>query len=213
MKSKKKSKNTRFIDLARHRRREKCLKIKNDLRHGVNCGKNFVTMYDLSASPDHGWMDIYFLSKKDPAILYVAALVSSLMELSEKIDEKAYDEHEELFPDYDQELTFEKFDKNLSILVWGKKSMPEHDRYGWVKNRKAELAKEALPPIYENVRLDYSYRSGIGLHATLKQETFTKEDIDAFIEDFWANGEKEYIADTPIVFGKESIDSLIEKFF
>ncbi len=202
-----------FMELAKHRRREKCIQIKNTLQNGYNCGKHFTTFCDLSNSHDYEWIDIYFLSKKDPSVFYNAALISSLMDLSDKIEKKAFDEHDALFPDYEDEYSFIKIENSdLYRLERIKKSAHNHECYDWIRSRQLEIAKEVLPSIYENIRLDYSYGYGVGLYATLRHETFTKEDIDAFIEDFWANGEKEYMAERPLAFGKESIAFFTEHF-
>ncbi len=205
--NKKRKKKKYFIELARHRRRAECIKIKNKLRRGYNCGKHFTTHHELRSGKTHRWIDICFLSKKDPSIFYNAALISSAMDLYEKIEKAADEAHDTLFPDFDYELEFIDLGE-LSQIVFPQELK---ERKQWLNQKKLELIKGELPPIFEKAKLHYDSCYGIGLQATLKQEALTIEDIDAFIEEFWANGEQEYCSDTPIQISQPCIDDLIQR--
>lgn len=152
------------------------------------------------------WIDLYFMSKQH-RIFYNVALTT--------VNMTAYDEisqHEEIYKD-DNKPTL--FHTSTPSTVPGFKKWnltPEakgyFERTDARRKRFIEFVKEKCDVIiHDSITMDFNYRSGVGLHATLNVDNLTEENINEWIQKFWDNGET-ISPGSPIKITNEAIDHM-----
>ena len=135
----------------------------------------------------HWWLDLYFMSKKHK-MYYNVALITRKMAAMDAIDE-ACDSFDT--PNKPKVLfTFKPVGDGLNEMI-----TPPDATNWWneVSKNKAQKIRNLIANgkvvVKNSTSLDFKYKSGVGLHATLDVDDLTEDVINKWIEDFWANGE------------------------
>lgn len=185
---------------SRAQRKRAAIRIKNDAsRHRKHLGGLFTSHDVIDGS---SWADIYFLSTLHRHRIYNCTIDTSLYAYFSTCEDKAWSNSELILPFEDEPVSdmFVKAENGLYSLAEPRPSRVAREksafgglsRSDWIDKEKERLADSGEVFIHPKVELDFSYRYGVGLHATLPVEKLTVAVIDRFIEEFIASGETPY---------------------
>lgn len=187
---KKKIKSIPWFQQTRKERNSKYIRIKSKIDKANKIGRLFHTHHYLNEKDgedyepqDHWWIDLYFMSKKN-RLFYNVTLITKNMAAMDAIDELCLEQYPPLPSPWPK--------KCKDFNCWF--NSPEQDAWGdavkEVEKRVVDnVVKNCTVTVKDDIRLDYSYVSGIGLYATLDVDSLSEENINAWIEKFWADGE------------------------
>lgn len=163
---------------------------------------------ELFYSPDYfdermQWTDFWFLGENP--IVYSATISTSLYMYREEVHSKAYDLSLKI-DDTDEFIWLDTDNteyKKLEIKQDNFSSKTGMRRMDWVDKKEQELLKQEniYVPTYE-VKLDYSYLYGIGLHVIIDVPVITEEVVRKFINEW---NKKEYHGSKQVTFPYNNI--------
>lgn len=131
--------------------------------------------------PEHGFIDVKFLSRKHKGIYYIACIRPAFSEI---IDE-SHGKFRDMFLDVEE--------KAKDSFLFGKMSEEKRKEY-YQKWKEEALAKEIEFKAYHtSFKKDYSYSYGVGLEIILNNgKTFvTDKEIEEAVQLFLDNGEED----------------------
>jgi hypothetical protein len=189
--------------------RKRCvIRIKNQIRSNTSQLGGLFTTHDVIDG--NSWADIYFLSTHHRMRIYNATIDTGLYAYAARCEDIAWKNSEKLLPPEEDEpesfkdLFVKEPGGNLYTLSEDKPSKIERERralgglrlYEWIDREKERLADAGDVFVSPSVRLDHSYRFGVGLMATLPAEFLSIQNLDQFVAEFRERGEKEYRIDS-----------------
>lgn len=194
-----KRKFTFWINKTRKEKNLSYIKIKNLVsKEEKTKGRHFFTDQILNAKDSTNeeytkdkhtwWIDLYFMSKQYKHFYNVTLITKNMAAMD------AINDHCDSFdtPNRPEKLfytipvpnkSYSEFHSTPEATIWWEEV---------AKNKKAkllELIASGTVTVKNDTVMDFKYASGIGLHATLDVDNLTEENINAWIEDFWAKGE------------------------
>jgi len=161
------------------------------------------------------WCDLYFLSKKN-GIFYNACFITKDMAAHDAVEEYIRTEAEKRNtiprPKDGDWFTFDPIPGSKNTLFGRNKN---HTDYFNELDRLENVIKEEVLSshtitINTDTRMDFKYRSGIGLYATLDTDDLTIEAMNNWIDNFWKNGER-ISKGKEIVYSGESLHNLYNR--
>lgn len=200
-------KHKTFFELSGTQRRRQYINIKNKI--STRKGRLFYTdLYmdddEYTLDPDNpydyhprsqksAWLDLYFLSKKH-RFYYNACFITRDMAVIDVVDDYISEEADKRctfeFPPVSEWFTCKpsKYGTSISRNPNYKDYFEEHDSLSEII--KEEVFNEKTINIRTDVRMDYTYASGVGLYATLDTDDLTIDVVNKWIQDFWDSGER-----------------------
>ena len=181
-----------------------CIRLKNEIAaHAPFLGGAYTT-HDVVV--DASWADIYFLSNARRGDLYNATVDTALYAYFTRCDELAGEASERALP-Y-QHLGMRELFEKLPSGNYAMRDAPESHveaerrafdgltRYQWIDKEAARLADSGDVWVHPRVEIDRSYSYGVGLMATLPTDILSISDLDRFVRDFWARGERPFAVES-----------------
>lgn len=194
----------RFIDLPRNRRADMVFKLKHQIARGPY--RNF-TSHDY-LTDGVSWCDIYFIGS-DRFTLWNATIVTASDDYKGARWSAAYDavlaqmtsEHRE------EHLTRNHFSKDEFVTdpslpkgfrLWRPRIVTYDQFDGRTFNEQINHIENTIEvSVFEKIKIDPSYRYGIGLEATLDIALITPDVLSDFVDRFIEGGEQPFISTTP----------------
>lgn len=161
--------------LARAQRKRRLIEVKNRIRNSAAYFRGLFHTSD-SLSPGRGWIDLVFVSRKRPGDYYNVTLQTAFCEFSEALND----------------LAWEALDPAL------KGHGPTPQMAAAMSEARARLINEQAFSSHERFELDFSYRAGIGLHATVNEPYLSPEAVERFVNAFLDGGEAQWRSDAPL---------------
>ncbi len=78
--------------------------------------------------------------------------------------------------------------------------------FKWLEQKQKELSNQGDVKVFESVKIDKSYRFGIGLHIIVSVENITVDTINHFILDFLGQGEEASQSSQALTFPADEIE-------
>lgn len=173
-------------------------------------GRNFYSHDYIEPDARCSWADFCFISPTKKKVFYNATIEiaqSALIENAESIvDEEAAGMFEK-FIGTGLDFSVAKVNSagkpllySLDTSRWEKKwpELGSKTFFEWRDDKVDELLGQKRSPVFEEYKLDFSYRCGVGLIMTVDEEIITPEVIERHIKRFCENGEIEWKSDIPI---------------
>ncbi len=189
----------RFIDLPRNKKADMAFQVKKDIEESPYSYYSN-TQYDLN--PTLQYDDITFISKKDKHIFYNTSIITSGIRYYDTKLSNAHSEIKKLMNngneiDHDT-IEFEETGNGYSIL---KPVVKNYNSLGNISKREfvKKYTQEYDFDVFEEFKLDYSYKYGIGLDMVIDTEFLTPDIITLYINAFLANGETNFKSNNPCV--------------
>lgn len=209
-----------FKDLSKRKRRSLVISLKNNIRKEKSeYGGKFLSDVYFNTIDNHEdnktsrhWIDIYFLSKKDPSILWNATVITCIQELEDKAETYAFQKADEKLDKKEKEdilrMDFEdvlgKDGKTIACKVISKEPEPKEQfegrtYYQEIDHQQEEFIKNNLfDDIYERYEVYKDYSYGIGVTLVVNEKTLNQEAIERAIENFYLRGEREWVGEVAI---------------
>ncbi|EAT4593470.1 hypothetical protein M8D54_004963 [Salmonella enterica] len=212
-------KKTVFSKLSRRKRRSLVIDLKNKIRNekAEYGGKILSDVYfntidkgERNQKTRH-WIDVYFPSKTDPALLWNTTIITCLQDLEDKAEHLAFEDArkgltEEEYHDILNLETIPILDKNGKVFA--------HEQVFKEQNRKVEFSgrtyyeeidyqkeqniKRGVFDIYERYEIYKDYAYGLGLTIVVNEKNLDQEAVERAIENFYKRGEKTWTDDKPV---------------
>ena len=205
-----------FITLPRHRRSDKVIRLKGEIRRDADLyGGRFTSHHVLNepGRPDlySQWADFYFVGSNRFTI-WNAEIVTTRQAFWDEASNLAYQLTDSLVMpeerDTESKMEFEpaQISRTGKILSYQQvKREPVHyEQFGgltfleqWEK-LEAGIVRNEPPIIYESFKLDRSYAYGIGLRIVLDVDVINQAAIELAIDKFLATGETDWQPAHPV---------------
>lgn len=176
------------------------IRVKNRIQKEAHKGRIFYSPHVLDANDkwftddmltDHFWFDAYFMSKKH-RMFYNADVISAGYRALELIRDYASDVIEERHPELADALEWEfhpSDKKGFSRMVFKYPEKVEERRRIHDDIVREFIAKHETYTVDCVSSFDHKYRHGVGFSIVIPQVKISVADFNAWIEEFWANGE------------------------
>lgn len=204
-----------FTKLSRRKRRSLVIDLKNKMRNEAKeYGGKFLSdclFNSLDKEKEYKrtrhWIDVYFPSKKDPAILWNATIITCLQDFDDNIKRDAFDKAssklttKEIDSILDRE-TIPVFGKNGDIIA-EQEIYKEPERkdifdgrtyYEEIDFQKEKNINDNNFEIKERYEIYKDYVYGIGITIVVDENHLNQEAVERAIEDFYRRGEKEWVS-------------------
>jgi hypothetical protein len=166
---------------------------------------------DIYIDSSTAWIDIWFLSKRKPLVMYNVTLETTLQAYRDAIRNAAFDatydmNNESQMQELDMEV-ISRDPKNGTVTARFPKPKPRPEFGGltskqWHDKQEKRIANSGEICVYEHWTLHRNYHVGIGLHATIHEPLLTIEVINRFVE-WFLQTEAEYLGTQPFQFSYE----------
>lgn len=203
------NRGVKFVDASRKFKKSVYIRYKNRIRLGEDSNL-FYTPLVLDYNPDSQWFDFFFLSKKFKRVVWNATIHTPSLIFHEKVWELAYDHASSLLPHDKRHADDNLLSSMVPVTIDGEKMyeyVPRNFTYPELDNKTfsqfvsdyEQVVIDTNPPtIHEYVKIDRSYRWGIGLHFLVDVDAINKEVIEDTIVKFWESGEVSWTNPTPV---------------
>ncbi|MDP1651232.1 MAG: hypothetical protein Q8L56_00750 [Rhodocyclaceae bacterium] len=205
-----------FITLPRHRRSDKVIRLKGEIRRDADLyGGRFTSHHVLNepGRPDlyNQWADFYFVGSNRFTI-WNAEIVTARRAFWDAAHNLAYDRADALRAqeerDADSKLEFEPASRSRTgrVLTYRlvEREPVRYEQFGgltlseqWEK-LESEIVLNEPPTIYESFNLDRGYAYGIGLRIVLDVDVINQSTIELAIDKFLATGEADWQSPHPV---------------
>lgn len=200
---------------SRRERKEAYIWVKNRIRESEPIlGAPFFT--DDYIYGENAWVDVYFMSRRRPRMFYNATLSTLKYMYTDSLLLKAFDAVDELIPEEYSSMHMRVVDNRLMFpdyeMVDGKEvpikfpALGGKTKMDWIYEEQRRLVDTREHPVYEEVELDYSYATGIGLHAQIDADGIGVDDVIRFMERFYVNGERGWVSEEPVTYGSHEMN-------
>jgi len=201
-------KNENWLLLSKHKRKEQCIQLKNNIRknkiyygglfythhYAVNDPRYIPSEYDVQGGYDiskSSWKDIYFLSNKYKDILYNCTIVILKDYINDIVHNYAINIIEQDFSDLlNENQDFKKIIKNKLYF----------DKLNEILNNLKDYIKypNDLVISKSHFKYDKDFQYGVGLDIVANCDNLTNENINNAIIAFYGNDEKEWQSENTI---------------
>jgi hypothetical protein len=212
-----------FSDWSNNKRRDKVIYVKEKIRRGSGVhGGLYASHHLISNTGRPAFMDnfvhVEFLSRNKFTYWNCTIETASRVFWS-KVEAVASAKTQELITEsgyVPERLSIKEFIKNLN----SRKPKVIHEVLGNLSERdyKKSIIPQIIlndpPAVFESIKVDRTYESGLGLHIVIDVPSITHEVIVGVIERFLASGECEYEAEVPVPresLPVETLDALMDK--
>lgn len=178
----------KYKDLPRRIKKKMYIRLKNRIRRTSKIlGGKFYT-HDYIHGDNH-WVDVYFLGKKVNEF-YNATLSTAEYTFAEEVRSIAFDRSIELLPYEMPQFVKQVNEKGGVIYRMQFKGMEPKKEFGgltrsqWEDEEARRIVEKGEVSVREHMKIDRSYRYGIGLSAVIHKESITIDIINEFIDKF-----------------------------
>jgi hypothetical protein len=183
---------TRFSKRPRAQRKLCYIQVKNEIRQqSPVIGGLFSTHSYIESNT--AWIDIWFLSKRKPLVMYNVTLDTTLQAYRDAVWNAAFDATYDLNNESQmQELEMEVISRDPKtgmVTTRFPEARPRPEFGGltssqWQDIQEERIANSGEIRVYEKWTLHRDYRTGVGLHATIHEPYLTIEAINLFVTKF-----------------------------
>lgn len=207
----------KFYQLSRRKRRSLVIDLKNKIHNEKKeYGGKFLSdilFNTLDNNKEYRrtrhWIDVYFPSKKDPAVLWNATIITCLQEFEDKIENKAFEKAREGLTkeEFEEIIDLKTVPVNIGNIIVhevvskeqeGKEVFNGRTYYEEIDFQKENNITDNSFEIKERYEIYKDYTYGIGVTIVVNENHLNQGVVERAIEDFYRRGEKEWESDKVI---------------
>lgn len=207
----------KFYQLSRRKRRSLVIDLKNKIHNEKKeYGGKFLSdilFNTLDNNKEYRrtrhWIDVYFPSKKDPAVLWNATIITCLQEFEDKIENKAFEKAREGLTkeEFEEIIDLKTVPVNIGNIIVhevvskeqeGKEVFNGRTYYEEIDFQKENNITDNSFEIKERYEIYKDYTYGIGVTIVVNENHLNQGSVERAIEDFYRRGEKEWESDKVI---------------
>jgi hypothetical protein len=173
---------------------------------------------DSYIDSNNSWLDLWFLSKRRPLVMYNVTLDTTIQAYCELISDAAFDATYDLKNEAmmrELEMKVESRDRRTGAVTAAFTDPPPRAEFNgltsteWYRQQEKHIAKAGELRVYEKWTLHHDYSTGIGLHAVVHEPFLTIDAVNRFVKRFLLD-EIEFMGVEPFRFTYDEYEGAIK---